>query len=582
MIIQWIFRRKPSDRSPGRLTPIAAILGIALIAGESLGQRPSPLAGLDPAKIPAAERTAGMPAEVVAVLGSQQGRHPREGDETVGFSPDGRRLACGGEDGILHILDTATCSEVGRVSVRGYGANSLGLLAYSPDSRRLATSSHDLFVRLWDVTGDQPKEVGSTPNGRGGSDGTRLCTRRQEHRHRNLFANRKSGKVYDLGSGMPKLRWHHAPQKIDGYVTSLAFTPDGKRMASAKAGGLVQLWDLSKDQPEELFSFSPLAERLGIEFAALAFSPDGKTLAYRGASLLSLWDIVGDRPIELDVVKSEARLNAIYTVSFSRDGRRLATAGAAGGVARVYELEGNRLKEFAVLEGHDEHLRDLSFARDGRTLATAGPVRGITLWDLDRKPQVPRLLWSSFLVAPDQATVSGGGIAVTRFAAEKSYEVWDLRGAEPRLIRKVESNSDCIAISARNVIAAAEGDAIVIWALREGRLERRGVLKRHSGPVNSLSFSSDGKLLISSAKGDLFACLWDPEDPVARSIGRLEAFACVRVTASIIPLSLAIISEFGHQARWKRDQSFQVWKAGSCSNSRGSGYILPKPNTVFT
>ena len=312
----------------------------------------------------------------------------------------------------------------------------------------------------------------------------------------------------------------------------------------------------------ELSSFRSVVKPDWLEYPSLAFSPDGKTLAYRGMRWLSLWDVGGNRPIELDVVKTETDSNAIYPVSFSRDGRRLATP-VEGGVARVYDVEGNRLKEFAVLECHEKEVTGLSLAPDGQTLATAGLKRGIMLWDLRLKPPVQRVLNTSHFVTPDPVTVSPGGVAIIGFAAEKSFDVWDLGGAEVRLIEKVESNSDRIAISARHVIAVGEGDTIVVFSVQEGRLERRGVLKGHTGRVNCLNFSMDGRSLVSSADEDPFVRLWYPEDLSKKR----SAYKPVPATSCGWPFVTGSGRWVG--ARRKDDGSFQIWSPRSCDDPLG-------------
>jgi WD40 repeat protein len=189
---------------------------------------------------------------------------------SVAFSPDGKTLATGTNDGSVWLWDLATRQAGRLLTASGFPVHSV---AFSPDGKTLAAGSNDGSVRLWGLATHRP--IG--------------------------------GRLIINGPGGP--------------VTSVAFSPDGKILAAGSndgTGGTVWLWDLATHQPIA----TPLINGPGGSVSSVAFSPHGKTLAI-GTYDGSVWlqDVATRQPGR----RVTAEGFSVYSVAFSPDGKTLAT-----------------------------------------------------------------------------------------------------------------------------------------------------------------------------------------------------------------------------------------------------------------
>jgi WD40 repeat protein len=216
-----------------------------------------------------------------------------------------------------------------------------------------------------------------------------------------------------------------------GPVWSLAFSGDGRRLATGANDGIARLWDLATNRPPRTYQVDPdragtvhvtlspdgetlVAGRVGLVTASLgggvrawnvatgteifqldtrllavAFSPDGRHLALSmlrdGAGALELWDV--RRRHRLGTFPGGAA--GTSRLIFSPDGRTLA-AGSQQGSVRLWDVEGRRL--LGTLSGHTDWIWCLAFSRDGRTLASGGVDGMVRLWDVPgRRERCPPL-----------------------------------------------------------------------------------------------------------------------------------------------------------------------------------------------
>jgi RNA polymerase sigma factor (sigma-70 family) len=229
----------------------------------------------------------------------------------VAFTPDGRQALSGSTGGIIQLWDVATGKEVRRLS--GH-TGTIYDLAISPDGRRALTGSRDRTVRLWDIASGRSIFVFKAHTGWVRSvafspDGRRALTGAGPGDH--------MMRLWDLDAGR---ELKSLPQ--EGIVRSLAFTPDGVHaIAAVNAPAVaIHLWDLDRGVDVSQFK--------GHQFAvtSLAISPDGRRLlstSYDGT--VRLWDIATGR--ELSCLTSHTEW--VWTVAFSPRGD-LAVSGGGG------------------------------------------------------------------------------------------------------------------------------------------------------------------------------------------------------------------------------------------------------------
>jgi WD40 repeat protein len=186
--------------------------------------------------------------------------------------------------------------------------------------------------------------------------------------------------LYALGriDGSMELRHLVSGEKVaswpahDESVGAVAYSRDGKRLATGSIKGDVKIWDSAHRR--EVLRIGPVDRHI----MCLTFSEDGKSLAGSGISdRVWVWDVeTGRQLLELGGHGNEY----VASVAFSPDGKLLATTTVTANEARLWELPAGR--QIAALKGHVQGLTGVEFSPDGKTLVTVSYDRKVKLWSV--------------------------------------------------------------------------------------------------------------------------------------------------------------------------------------------------------
>ncbi len=308
--------------------------------------------------------------DLARTTGLAQLRGHTERVNVVAFSPDGGTLAGGDGDGAVIVWDARTRRPVGD-PMKGH-TRAVEAMAFSPDGGLLAsggnngegTDSGDHTVILWDTRTRQP--VGDPLTGH--TDWIRSVAFSPDGR---TLATAGADKTVILWDVATRQRIGDPLTGHTDWVQSVAFSPDGRTLATGGDDATVILWDVAARRPVG----APLTGHTDL-VRSVVFGPDGRTLATGGRDrTVILWDVAARRPVGAPLT---GHPDEIHTVALSPDGATLAVG--TGSVVRLWDLAARR-PIGAPLTGHAGPVWSAAFAPDGKILATGGDDKTVRLWD---------------------------------------------------------------------------------------------------------------------------------------------------------------------------------------------------------
>lgn len=301
-------------------------------------------------------------------------------------------------------------------------------------------------------------------------------------------------------------------QRMPSQLGSVAFAPDGKRLALGQVDGGLLIQSLAGGRPKE-FEHGP---GLGMLPSGLAYSPDGRTLASGGLGPdVKLWDVATNA----QKATLRGHWSPVGSLAFSRDGRTLAS-GSTDGDVRLWDVATDL--ERATVAGHSSEVRGLAFSPDGRTLASGSLDGSVMLWDVATGREIARFQGGGRKVyglafSPDgQRLALGLGALVGGDRGEVG--LWELAGEKSgfRVIGPGIFRAVAFSPNGRTLAAGGNDRVVRLWDVASGR--ELATLAGHEGFIASLAFSPDGESLATAGQDSLVG-LFDLKPSIHRQAG---------------------------------------------------------------
>jgi eukaryotic-like serine/threonine-protein kinase len=463
----------------------------------------------------------------------------------LAFSPDGRQLASCGEDNLARVWDASTGALT--VAMRGHTSKVLHV-AFRPDGARLLTASADGTVRQWDVTNGREVE----PPYERHTGEVRVAIFSPDGRFIASAGSDRVVRIWEAAgrSDVAVLRGH------DRDVSELAFSTDGRRLASASPGfalghrgdGSVRFWEVEPGaDPRVLGGHTSYVY-------PVAYSPDGRWIASGSWDhTVRLWDA---RTGETCAVLRHP--DVVLSLAFGPDSSWLVTGCDQDKNYRIWSLATAEVRE--LIPGPGDRLRRVAVSPDGRRLAVHDLKGNLRIHDVATHRTVASGEGSVPAYSPDGRWLAGyghdqkvlclweaqtlrliaqftghtGGIQSVAFSpdgrrlvsagGDRTVRVWDVTTGQGRAL---EGHTDEVYAavfhpSGARVASGGRDRAIWLWDLTTGHEVAR--LEGHTNYVYSLAFSPDGRSLVSGS-GDGTVRLWDTEPLARRQQARRESEA---------------------------------------------------------
>ena len=280
-----------------------------------------------------------------------------------------------------------------------------------------------------------------------------------------------------------------------GPVSSVAFSPNAKMLASGSSDKTVRIWDLNTGLL--LHALTDDTEAVN----TIAFEPNGKRLVSGGRDgIIAIRDIdTGQRMVRS--LRPEMSYNfgqslpAVLSLAISPDGTRIA-AGNADTTVKIWNADSGGL--IRVLNGHSDAVTSVAYSPDGKTVISGSADGTVRTWDADSGQPLRTLRGHTGPVL--SVAVSPNGSRLAAAGSGDAVVIWDT--ANLQLLRTLSTqlsavNALAFARDSKRLAVGGSDTSIQMWDAEAGQLLRS--LSGHSGSIRSLAFSSDGRRLASGS-----------------------------------------------------------------------------------
>lgn len=274
-------------------------------------------------------------------------------------------------------------------------------------------------------------------------------------------------------------------------VNSVAFSPDGQRLASGASDGTIKIWDVNSGSCQTFECDSPVL--------SIVFSPDGQQLVSGLYDQIQVWDI---KESSFYLQTSKSFNHQVYSVIFSRNGRF--AFGLSNGVVGVWDMESTYLQTF---KGHKKPVLSVVFSPNNQLLASGSSDGTIKVWDIISGACLQTL--EGHKKSINSVIFCPNGHRLTSGSSDSTIRVWDIdSGVCLQTLEDHESVVKSVVFSPDGQqLASGSGDGTVrVWDIESGTCLR--TFKGHNFSINSVAFSLNGQQLASNSN-DTTVRIWD-------------------------------------------------------------------------
>ncbi len=381
--------------------------------------------------------------------------------------------------------------------------------SYSPDGGKILTTSLDGTAKLWDKNGSLIREMkqldeSGTPKAIVHTaffhDGSRLITVGDGHLVKLWDGN---------GNFIKDLVGHTTNQYGDGKVAHVAISPDDRTIVTIGTDGLAIIWNSRGDKLKQLDEH----RRLDGWVNTVNFSPDGKYFATSGGDwdhTAQLYNISGDHIASLTKDDCNEPVNhwncGIFDVVFSPDSKSILTASADHTI-RMYSIDGTYLKK---LTAHTDRVNSIVTSPDGRYFLSASNDHTAVLWNSNG---TVKYVFRGHTGAVTKAVFSPDGQYILTASADKTARLWDVAGNLLAIYsgHKAEIVAVQFSPDGKHVITASNDKTAIVWRV----LPLQPQVLHYDGVVVGAQFLPDGKRILAAggSADDLTVRLWDADRP---------------------------------------------------------------------